>query len=73
MRGSGTLLGKRLRLDSLSEGDNNELIEGDIDFNGIGQLRLDYQYVKSNSQKSRISSQNKSINGGFKNEQINES
>jgi hypothetical protein len=68
LKGSGTLLGKRLRLDSLSEGGNNELLEGEIDFDGIGQFRLDYQLVKSNSQKSRISSQNKSIKGGFKNE-----
>jgi len=56
MKGCGTLLGKRLRLDSLSEGDNNELIESEVDYDAIGQLRLDYQYVKSNSQKSRISS-----------------
>jgi len=60
-------------LDSLSEGNNNELLEGEIDFDGIGQFRLDYQHVKSNSQKSRISSQNKSNKGCFKNEQNNES
>ncbi len=73
LRGSGTLLGKRLRLDSLSEGDQNELIESQAAFEGFVPIRLDHPSVKSNSQKSRISSQNKSIKGALKNEQANDS
>lgn len=73
LRGSGTLLGKRLRLDSLSEGDQNELIEAQAAFEGFVPIRLDHPSVKSNSQKSRISSQNKSIKAALKNEQANES